>query len=116
MSVTATAAASSAASIINLYPHNHKKSTHMDLGGASDTTTSGQAPATTQGLFSRLLQTVEQVAGVSPLGTAAVAAVRAVTGSTTAATAGAVAGQTQHLQSSGGHSLGALGGTINTSV
>ena len=90
MSVTATAAASAAASIINLHPHNHKKSAHMDTGGASDATTPGQAPATTQGLFSSLLHTVEQVAGVSPLASAAVAAVKAVAGSPSAATPGAL--------------------------
>jgi hypothetical protein len=65
MSVIATAApASTASPIVDLFNHGHKKG---KVGSGSDPSaaSSAQAPTTSQGLFSSLLDSLEQVIGVS---------------------------------------------------
>jgi hypothetical protein len=60
-------ALSSAASSLSLHGHAHKRGIHDDSEDSSAAHPAGQAPAgTTQGLFSSLLDSVEQLIGVKP--------------------------------------------------
>ena len=101
MSTISSTASAAAAPIVDLFNHGHKKAGKVGSGTDASASDSTQGPATTQGLFSRLLESLEQVIGVSltapasatPATTAATAALAAVT-SSTAATAAAHAANT----------------------
>ena len=90
MSMIATAASASAASpIANMFVHGHKKGMHAAINESSSS--SSQSPTSTQGLFSSLLQALEQVVGIpTSASTSPAAGTTAVTGTTgTAAASGA---------------------------
>ncbi len=117
LSATATAAATTASSAIPVLRHGHKKGVHNDAttesSSTSSSTTSGTGTSTTQGLFSSLLSTLEQVVvGANPV---AATAVSLLTPAPTAQTAAASTAATT-AQSNGGHALNTLGGNVNTRV
>jgi hypothetical protein len=80
MSLNATiSAAPAAASSASFHPHGHKRGVHNDSpaesGTAASPGTSGQTPATTEGLFGTLLSSLAQVAvGVNPIASVAISA------------------------------------------
>jgi hypothetical protein len=108
MSVIASAASASAASpVVDLFKHGHKKGGHAasstDLSAASSTTDSSaasstQAPATNHGLFSSLLDSLQQMIGIS------------LTAPTSAA------GITATAASSAAHASNSLGANVNARV
>jgi hypothetical protein len=115
MSVIASAASASAASpVVDLFKHGHKQGGHAasstDLSAASSTTDSSaasstQAPATNHGLFSSLLDSLQQMIGIS------------LTAPTSAASAAAAAtGITATAASSAAHASNSLGANVNARV
>lgn len=115
MSVSATAAPATAASpIVDLFNHGHKKS-HVGSSTDSSAAGSAQGPTTNQGLFSSLLESLEQVIGVSLTAPATAAS------ATTAAAAAGIAGTSPtgiaSATASGGiHSANTLGANVNAKV
>jgi len=127
MSVIATATSAAAPPTISFHPHGHKKGIHGSTSTESSSSSSNQAPATTQGLFSTLLQSLEQVIGVPAiLGASAAPAAAATSASgapsatnAAAPTAGAIASNlTQLLQTvqSTGRSSSSVGTNVNAKV
>jgi hypothetical protein len=109
MSVIATAAPASAASpIVDLFNHGHKKGGHVGSSTDSSAATSAQGPATNRGLFSSLLESLEQVIGVSLTAPATAAS------ATTAATA--VAGTAPTGTAASGGTSSTLGANVNAKV
>jgi hypothetical protein len=108
MSVIASAAASTASPIVDLFNHTHKKTGHAasstDAGAASAT----QGRDTNHGLFSSLLESLEQVIGVSLTAPASAAPVTAA-----ATSAAAASGTTASAVS---HPSNALGANVNAKV
>jgi hypothetical protein len=112
MSVNSTAAAASAAlPSINLHPHGHKKGGHGITAGnsvsASTASTSGSnaSPTSTQGLFGKLFDTLEQVIGIPAITSLGISSTASGAGApATAAVNSAAAGtapaanQTQKVQ------------------
>jgi hypothetical protein len=91
MSLIATAASASAASpVANLFVHGHRKGGHAAISESSS------SPTSTQGLFSSLLQSLEQVIGIR-----ATTSTSAAAGTTAAAGATAAAGTTGAAATSG---------------
>jgi hypothetical protein len=116
MSVIATAAPASAASpIVDLFKHGHKKGGQVGSGTSSSAADAGtsassaQAPATNGSLFSSLLDSLEQVIGVS-LTAPAPAPVPATATAASATTAAAAVAPTV---SGGAHSFTTLGANVN---
>jgi len=104
----------------NLHLHGHKKGSHLGISDDSNSDTAAQMPVgAAQNLFSKMLQSLEQVIGVqlsaaTPAATAAIAApavtaatsagastVAGITASTTAAATSTAAGVTASVQSKG---------------
>jgi len=123
MSVIASAASASAASpVVDLFKHGHKKGGHAasgtDSSAASSTTdssaaSSAQAPATNHGLFSSLLDSLQQMIGISL--TAPTSAASAATAAASAAAA--ATGITATAASSAAHaSNNSLGANVNARV
>jgi hypothetical protein len=113
MSVIATAAPASAASpIVDLFNHGHKKG-HVGSSTDSSAASSAQGHTTNQGLFSSLLESLEQVIGVSLTAPATAA-------SATTAAAGiagtAPTGIASATASGGIHSASTLGANVNAKV
>lgn len=100
MSVIASAAAATASPIVDLFNHAHKKA---GQAGASTNAAATQGRATNQGLFSSLLESLEQVVGVSL--TAPTSAASVTTAATSAASA--AAGSTASAVSQPSNTLGA---------
>ena len=95
MSLIATAASASAASpVANLFVHGHRKGGHAAISESSRSLS--QSPTSTQGLFSSLLQSLEQVIGIT-----ATTSTSAAAGTTAAAGASAAAGTTGAAATSG---------------
>jgi hypothetical protein len=119
MSVISTATAASSA--VGLFAHGHKKG---GLGAFGDTAgdfsgSGAQGAASTQGLFSSLLQSLEQVAGISTTGAAkAAAGTTAVTGTAAAnGVKGAVgAAAAANLAAVNLQTPRAMGANVNTSA
>src|ERR1700674_4701455 len=63
MSLISTATAAAASPTLNLITHGHKKGGHAVKDGTASSSTQG--PATTQSLLSSLLESIEQVIGIS---------------------------------------------------
>lgn len=97
MSTISSATTASATSpIADLFHHAHKKGGTVGSSSDASTTDSTQGPTSNQGLFSNLLDSIEQVMGISLTSptsaasqpTSATSATSAGTGSTAAAAAG----------------------------
>jgi len=63
MSLISTATAAAASPTLNLIAHGHKKGGHAVKDGTASSSTQG--PATTQSLLGSLLESIEQVIGIS---------------------------------------------------
>jgi hypothetical protein len=115
MSVNATAAPASAASpIVDLFNHGHKKG-HVGSSTDSSAAGSAQGRTTNQGLFSSLLDSLEQVIGVSL--TAPATAASATTAAAAAGIAGTAPTGIAPATASGGiHSASTLGANVNAKV
>lgn len=115
LSATTSAVAATASSAISLHPHGHKRGIRLDTSTDSTATTSGQAPATTQGLFSSLFSTLAQLAvGTNPIASAAMSALTAAAPATGPSnTSGNPGTLLQSVQSNGGHASNSLGGNVN---
>jgi hypothetical protein len=107
MSLISTATAAAASPTLNLITHGHKKGGHAVKDGTASSSTQG--PATTQSLLSSLLDSIEQVIGISatapPTASATAPAAAAVT-----AAAGAGAAATPNASPS----FSGIGAHINT--
>jgi hypothetical protein len=116
MSVIATAAPASAASpIVDLFNHGHKKGGHVGSSTDSSAASSAQGHTTNQGLFSSLLESLEQVIGVSL--TAPATAASATTAAAAAGIAGTAPTGIASATASGGiHSASTLGANVNAKV
>jgi hypothetical protein len=108
-----------------MFAHGHKKGAFGAIGDSSaDSTGSSQSATSTQGLFSSLLQSLEQVAGVSTTGAATAAAGTAAVTGTAAATGvkGAVganpaaASYSAQLAAAGAQTPRSVGANVNTSA
>jgi hypothetical protein len=109
MSLIAPLATASAASpTLNLFTHGHKKGGHA--GSAKDVAASStaQGPATTQSLLSSVLESIEQVIGIS---------VTAPQAASSPATAPANLSQgAQSVPSGGNQTVGGIGANVNLRV
>ena len=83
MSLISTATAAAASPTLNLITHGHKKGGHAVKDGTASSSTQG--PATTQSLLSSLLESIEQVIGISVTAPQTASATAPAAGAVTAA-------------------------------
>jgi hypothetical protein len=83
MSLISTATAAAASPTLNLITHGHKKGGHAVKDGTASSSTQG--PATTQSLLSSLLESIEQVIGISVTAPQTASATAPAAGALTAA-------------------------------
>ncbi len=127
MSLNATAATAAPTPAVGAHHHGHKKVGATDPATESASDTPGQ-PQTTQGLFSSLLSSLEQVVGVvNPAVGTALSAITPGSSATTASSlsttqtlaptqANRLNALPQTTQSSGAQALNALGGKVNATA
>jgi hypothetical protein len=83
MSLISTATAAAASPTLNLITHGHKKGGHAVKDGTASSSTQG--PATTQSVLSSLLESIEQVIGISVTAPQTASATAPAAGAVTAA-------------------------------
>jgi hypothetical protein len=83
MSLISTATAAAASPTLNLIAHGHKKGGHAVKDATASSSTQG--PATTQSVLSSLLESIEQVIGISVTAPQTASATAPAAGAVTAA-------------------------------
>jgi hypothetical protein len=83
MSLISTATAAAASPTLNLIAHGHKKGGHAAKDATASSSTQG--PATTQSVLSSLLESIEQVIGISVTAPQTASATATAAGAATAA-------------------------------
>lgn len=120
LSAIANTTAAPAASVVNFQSHNHRRDLQVDAGATPGSAAPVEAPATTPGLFSRLLTTLTQVVGAAnPLAATAIAVLTPsapAAGTTASDASGAAAGLGSMTSMRSDHARRLLGARVDAQV